>query len=161
VSRWLALLGLSLAAAAAQADTICRLIAVPGIAFGTYDPLSTAPTDTLTNVRVTCERNGGPQIVTLTMRIGPGTNSSSAQTRRMRLVGAGTDYLSYGLYRDVSRSSVWGSSETVDTVSQTLSIPVPNKGTASTDFTIYGRIPASQDVSVGTYADTVAVTLTP
>lgn len=158
MSRWLAVPALLLAACGAQAVTLCRLVAVPGASFGQYETFSATPLDTLTNIRVTCERNGGPQNVTLTMRLGQGGNGTSATTRRMRQVG-GTDFLSYGLYRDVSRSSAWGVSDGVDTVSQGIS--VPNNGTQSTTFVIYGRIPALQDVSAGSYADSVEITLQP
>jgi spore coat protein U-like protein len=150
-----------LGACAAHADITCYIVSTSGIAFGVYDPLSPMPTDTLTNIRVSCERNGGPQNVIMTMRLGPGTNGSTASDRRLRQLGGGTDYLAYGLYRDVSRSAVWGANENVDTVSQTVSITVPNKGTQAGTFTIYGRIPALQDVSAGSYADSVDITLTP
>jgi spore coat protein U-like protein len=152
---------LLLAYGAAQADTSCRLVSTPGIAFGVYDVLSPAPNDTLTNVLVSCERNGGPQVVTVTLRVGPGNNSNSVVARRMRQLSGGNDYLEYGLYRDVSRTSVWGVSDGVDTVSQTISIAVPNKGIQSGTFTVYGRIPALQDVSAGSYSDRVDLTLTP
>lgn len=160
MNRWLVCVALLLGACSARAETICRFVSAPGLAFGVYDATSSVPTDSLTNVRVTCERNGGPQLVTLTMRLGPGSNSSSVQTRRMNQLG-GSDYLNYGLYSDVSRSVVWGMSDNVNTVSQTISIAVPNKGSESATFTIYGRIPALQDVRVGTYADSVGITLTP
>jgi spore coat protein U-like protein len=152
---------LLLGACAVQADTVCRIVASPELAFGQYDTLSNAPMDTLTNIRVSCERNGGPQTVTLIMRLGAGANGSSVYDRRMRQLGGGTDHLSYGLYRDVGRSAVWGTNDNVDSVSQTISIAVPNKGIQSATFTIYGRIPALQDVSAGTYGDSVDITLTP
>jgi spore coat protein U-like protein len=161
VNRALAAAIALLCACTARADITCQIVSSSGIAFGVYDTLSAVPTDTLTNIRVFCERNGGPQIVVMTMRLGPGANGTSASDRRMRQLGGGTDYLAYGLYRDVSRSAVWGSNESVDTVSQTVTIAVPNKGTQTATFTIYGRIPALQDVSAGSYADSVQITLTP
>ena len=161
VNRALAVAIALLGACSARADITCHIVSTSGIAFGVYDSLSATPTDTLTNIRVSCERNGGPQIVIMTMRLGPGSHGATASDRRMRQVSGGNDYLAYGLYRDVSRSAVWGSNENVDTVSQTVSIAVPNKGTQSGTFTIYGRIPALQDVSAGTYSDRVDITLTP
>jgi spore coat protein U-like protein len=159
VSRRLAALALLLAPVCAGAGVSCRFVAAPGIAFGPYDTLSRVPTDTLTNIRVSCQGNGGPQNVTLSMRIGPSGHGGSVQVRRMRQVGGSGDFLGYGLYRDVSRSSVWGESDNVDTVAQTLSIP--NRATQTAIFTIYARIPALQDVSAGTYADRLAITLMP
>lgn len=159
MNRFAMLLCLLLAAGHASAATVCRLVSGGGMAFGTYDVLSTAPNDTLLQVAVTCERNGGPQGVTLTLRLGPGANGSAATARRMAHTGGSGDFLNYGLYRDVARSATWGSTDGVDTVARALN--VPNKSSASTTFTIYGRIPPQQDVSVGSYGDTVQITLTP
>jgi len=38
---------------------------------------------------------------------------------------------------------------------------VPNKGSAQLTATIFGRIPAGQDVSIGTYSDNVLVSVLP
>lgn len=146
-------LSLLVLAQAAQADIVCRATAGTGIAFGTYEVDSSVHNDSLMNLTVTCDRNGGPQFVTLAMRLGPGLNSGSAGTRRMARIGAPVDHLSYGLYRDVGRSSPWGTTDGVDTMVQTLD--VPNKGSRAATFVIYGRIPAGQDVSAGTYSDSV------
>ena len=60
-------------------------------------------------------------------------------------------------WSSAGRTNVWGTTDNVNTVSTNLSIP--NNSTASATFIIYGRIPAGQDVSAGTYRDTVGVTL--
>lgn len=156
-SRWIALAVVALSLQA-QAATVCRLVSGDTLAFGSYDVLAAAPNDTLVNVAVTCERDGGPGTVTLTVALGQGMNGSSVSARRMARAGGG-DWLSYGLYREVSRTTVWGFSAGVDTVSQTLS--VANKQTAGTTFTIYGRIPPGQDATVGSYSDVVQITVTP
>jgi spore coat protein U-like protein len=69
------------------------------------------------------------------------------------------EFLAYGLYTDAGRSKVWGFSNGVNTMSQSLS--VPNKSSRSTTFIIYGRVPALQDAAVGSYSDLVQVTVTP
>jgi spore coat protein U-like protein len=69
------------------------------------------------------------------------------------------EFLAYGLYTDAGRSTVWGFSSGVNTMSQSLSIP--NKDTRSITFIIYGRIPALQVAAVGSYSDLVQVTVTP
>jgi spore coat protein U-like protein len=134
---------------------------VSGIAlgFGPYDVFSALVVDSLTNIDVTCERSGGSQNVTIVMSLGIGTNGTSISARRLLRVGSAGDYLSYGLFRDSSRSSNWGSSPGIDTVSQTLT--VPNNSSRSVTFTIYGRIPAQQDVPAGSYGDRIQVTVTP
>jgi spore coat protein U-like protein len=105
---------------------------------------------------VRCDRNGGGATVQVTVGIGASTSSGSVADRKLRW-SAGADLLGYNLYRDAGRLSVWGETAGVDTVTQSLT--VPNHGTASTTFTIYGRIGALQDVHPGAYADDLVVTI--
>ena len=91
----------------------------------------------------------------VTLAFGPSATSGSSSTRSMRQ-GSGNS-VTYNLYRDSSRGLVWGQTPGVDTVTQSLSIP--NKSTASTTFTIFGRIGALQNVSTGSYADSVVATV--
>lgn len=157
MNRLLALALLLPLGAAAQSS--CRLASAASLAFGNYDVLATSPTDTLTNILVECSRDGGPKAITLTIALDSGANGASAGTRRLLHQGGSGDTLFYGLFRDASRSALWGSTPGVDTASRSLN--VPNKGSASTTFTIYGRIPAQQNVSAGNYGDSVQMTLTP
>jgi spore coat protein U-like protein len=157
VNRVFLLACLLAAAPLANAATVCRITALSGLAFGSYDILAAAPTDTQANIGVTCDRDGGPQNVTVEMGLDAG-GGGSVSARRMTLIG-GSDTLSYGLFSDIGRSSVWGSTSGINTVSRTLS--VPNRSSASTTLTIYGRIPALQDVPAGGYADSVQITLSP
>lgn len=144
---------------AALAASVCRLMMGGGVAFGSYDTMATAPTDTALNFQVRCDRDGGPQDLMLTVSLGTGMHSGAVSARRMLHGGGSGTYLAYGLFRDVSRSAYWGMTPSVDAVSQTLS--VPNKGSATATFTIYARIPALQNVFSGSYTDSVQVTLTP
>jgi spore coat protein U-like protein len=159
VNKAIACLSLCIAAQAAGAATLCRFVSSGMAAFGPYDTLSAAPRDTVVTFQVRCDRNGGPANVQVDIGLGVGVGGTSPSSRRMRQVGGSGDYLSYGLYRDIGRSSVWGFSPGVDTVQQTLS--VPNRGSALATFTIYGRLPPLQNVSAGSYTDSVQVTLTP
>jgi spore coat protein U-like protein len=142
-----------------MAAMTCRIASAGGVAFGAYDVLAQAPTDTVLNIVVACDRDGGPPSVTVTMGLNRGTHGTSVSARRMRHASSASDFLNYGLYRDIGRSSTWGFSAGIDTVSRSFN--VPNKGTASTTFTVYGRIPAQQDARVGSYSDSVQVTITP
>lgn len=160
-SRIAPLLAAALLAAmsAAHPATTCRITSTGGVAFGGYDVMDTTPTDTVLNVAVSCDRDGGPQSVSVVMRLNQGTWGSSVSARKMRHATSTSDFLNYGLYRDVGRSAAWGFTPGIDTVSKTLS--VPNKGTASTTFPVYGRITAQQDVRAGNYSDSVQITITP
>ena len=162
ISSFVARAGLSLGCALAAShaysqstQTSCRFSSVTGIAFGIYDDSSSAPRDTTANIVVSCTRNGGPPNVNVTLAFGPSATSGSSSTRSMRQGGGNS--IAYNLYRDSSRGLVWGQTPGVDTVTQSLSIP--NKSTASTTFTIFGRIGALQNVSTGSYADSVVATV--
>lgn len=144
---------------ASMAATVCRLISGGSVAFGAYDTVAAMPTDTTLDLLVRCERNGGPRHVTVTMALSAGMHGTSVSARRMLHAGGSGSYLAYGLFRDSARTANWGMTPMVDTVSQTL--PVPNKGSASMSFTIYGRIPPLQNPHVGSYTDSVQVTITP
>lgn len=150
-------LALLLAAPCAQAVVVCRVINGGGVAFGSYDMLSAAPTDSQGVVTVQCDRDAGPPRVSMTVRIDQGANGSSVQGRRMLHTGGSGSVLAYNLYRDASRSSVWGASDGIDTAGATLF--VPNRGSASVQFTIYGRMPPRQNGHVGSYADALQLTI--
>jgi spore coat protein U-like protein len=146
-------------AQAAGAATVCRFVSGGTVVFGPYDALSATPTDTVASFRVRCDRDGGPANVSITLALSAGAHGASVANRALRQVGGSGDLLSYGLYRDTGRTAVWGFSPGVDAMQQTLSIP--NKSSAFATFTIYGRLPALQNVSAGSYTDSVQVTLTP
>ena len=61
--------------------------------------------------------------------------------------------LVYNLFRDAARTAVWGDGSP-GTEHEIVANP-PNKTPLA--LTIFGRIPAAQDVSAGAYADTVVV----
>jgi len=69
-----------------------------------------------------------------------------ANGRRRMTLGAGADWLSYDIYVDAPRTVTWSSTP--------VSVPAANAATVP----FYGRVFAQQDVSVGSYADTVIVT---
>jgi spore coat protein U-like protein len=154
-ARAAALLALSLLCGAAGAATACALATSPMV-FGSYDVFSPASLDTSATVIVTCRRSGGPQNISVTIAIGPGAHGSGA-TRKMKTSGG--DLLDYNLFRDAGRTAVWGQVAGLDAVTQTLA--VPNNSSAQLSVTVFGRIPAGQDVSKGSYADSVVVTVMP
>ena len=139
------------------AQTACTFASTGSVAFGAYDDSSAAPTDTTASVVVRCARNGGPPNPTVTLQVGPSATSGLVATRQMR---SGANLMNYNLYRDSSRTAVWGQTSGVDTLSATVN-GVPNNGTKDTTFIIYGRIPALQNVGVGGYADSATITVMP
>ena len=151
-------LALCIVAGAANATPFCRVVSAGGLAFGNYDPLSPVPNDTSVTVRVACDGHGTAESVMLDIGLGTGGNSGSTHGRRMGHT-SGSDSLQYDLFRDPGRSSVWGNTSGLDTVTRMLDVPA--QGTASVTFTIYARAPAHQDVRAGSYSDSVQLTLSP
>ena len=141
------LLGLLLAPATAEAA--CT-VSSTGVAFGSYDSLSGAPDDSTGTVNVDCH----PSDQSIEIEIGAGLSGSFAARRMSN--GAAT--LDYNLYTDSGRSIVWGDG-TGGSVTQTLNNGVVNSGTRRFSATVYGRIPGSQSVPMGTYGDTLIVTV--
>ncbi len=121
----------------------CTISTSP-VGFGAYDPVAanaTAPLDGTGSVIVTCTKGA-------TAHVGlDGGSNGQGTSRRMKLA-SGSEYLAYELYRDSSRSTVWGEGSAVLDVG---AAPSRNPRT----FTVYGRVPGGQDASVGAYADTV------
>ena len=58
----------------------------------------------------------------------------------------GTDFLNYQLYTTGGRTTIWDTTNRVNYVAASK---------ASTSLTIFGRVPSNQDVSAGSYTDTV------
>ncbi len=161
MNRYAAVLaGAFLLGGPAQAAISCYIKQAGTVIFTAYDATAATPNDGALNVVVGCDRDGGPGSVNLEVRIGPSGVSGSVGTRRMRQVGGAGELLTYNLYRDAARTAVWGQTSGVDTRVQTVT-GIPNKGSASVTVTVYGRIPAQQDVAVGTYTDAVSVTINP
>lgn len=155
-NKVLALLALCLAPGIGVCATSCSL-AAGNVAFGVYDVFSLV-NDSTGALLVTCSRAGGAPNSTLAIAIGPSASSGLIANRRMQ-TGGGADFLAYNLFRDATRTAVWGNTAGVDTFVQTIT--VPNNGSVQVSATIFGRIPAGQDVRMGIYSDTVMVTITP
>ena len=117
----------------------------PALSFGSYDPTGLQATSALTasaSFTIRCTKN-----TTATMTIDNGVNASNSQRRMTD--GAG-DYLNYQLYSDPAYTTVWD-------LTNTVSYTSTSAATAQTE-TVYGSVPAAQDVAVGNYSDTVTIT---
>jgi spore coat protein U-like protein len=161
VKRWrhgilLVATGATLLPLVADAAVSCSVTAT-GPAFGVYNPLSATPTYANSTVQVSCTLlSGGATTLNLVSSYSTGASSSYA-LRRM-LSGANT--LNYNLFYDAAYTQIrgdgTGGSQTGGaTLNLTSAAP-----TQTANGTIYGRIPAGQDVAAGSYADTIVVTIT-
>ena len=124
------------------------------MAFGIYDPLAAAPLDSTSTVQVTCTSDRPPR-VTYEVQLDTGQAGSFAP----RAMTNGLSQLTYNLYIDAARSAVWGDG-TGGTAVVTADYNLTPPGSTQTDtYTVYGRVPAGQVVTVGSYLDTITVTL--
>jgi spore coat protein U-like protein len=102
--------------------------------------------DSTSTISVSCI-NGAPYNVGLSIGSGVGATVASR-----KMTGSGST-ITYALYKDVSRSTVWGNTVGVDTVSGT--------GIGSTqNLIVYGRVPPQSTPAPGVYLDTIVVTVT-
>ena len=141
----------------AGAAALCSFTSTPGMAFGPYDDSSAANTDSSTSIVVSCFRAGGAADVPVTLQIGPSATSGTIASRQM---ASGANRLNYNLYRDSGRSLVWGQTSGTDTVTITIT-NISNFTSKTGTFTIYGRVPALQNVPAGAYSDSVQMTVSP
>lgn len=114
-------------------------VSTAGVAFGTYDPFSTVPLDSVGSIAVECE---APYSVLL--------SGGGGQVDQRQLQGM-TQTLSYNLFIDAGRSSVWGDgSAGTSTVSAAA---------GQRTHSVYGRVPARQNVGAGSYSDSLIITV--
>ena len=121
-------------------------ISTTALSFGNYDPTSGSAVDGSSTVTVNCT-NGTQYNVGLNAGTGSGATISS------RKMTQGSYSLSYALYQDSARSSNWGNTVGTDTISGTASA-------SPTSLTVYGRVPAGQNVPAGAFSDTITATIT-
>lgn len=130
-----------------SARAVCS-ISSTSIVFGNYDPVSLAPLDTIGNIVYRC----GNQDHDITISLDRGGAPSFSQRRLLK----GTEPLFYNLYLDAARTLVWGDGSGG---TQAYFIRNPQKNNQDIVVPIYGRIPGSQDVGMGSYGNTIVATL--
>ena len=157
IARLLVLIGAFLWASAASAACstsgacFCS-VSLTTIAFGAYNTQATSPTDTVGTIRVSCT-SPDPASSTFSIALSPGDSGNS----NARAMMSGSHPLYYNLYSNAARTMVWGDdSGGGESVASTF--PVPSRSSKS--FSVYARIPALQNAWVGTYHDSVTVTVT-
>ena len=141
---------LLLAYPAGDARAICNVTAT-SVSFGSYDVFAAAPLDSTGSVTVSCDYVVARNV---TVSIGASPTSGGFNPRRMN-PPTGSDRLDYNLFTTSSRSTIWGDG-TAGTSTVLLSSVRRNQPRVTT---IYGRVPAGQDIQVGSYTDTVTVTI--
>ena len=155
----LAFLALLLGPMTAGAAASCSVFSST-LSFGNYDVLSGTPTDSTTNVFIICLRDPPPntETVSYTLALSVGGGSYAGRT-----MSNGAFTIEYNLYTSpaMTPASVWGNGTGGSTVvSASLAPLTAGNPIRLATHTIYGRIPARQDVRVGTYSGNVVLTMT-
>ena len=127
-----------------EASAQCSISAT-AVSFGTYNVFATGNIDSIATVTVRCNN---PR--TVQVQLGRGQFAPSFSPRQMNLSG---ERLNYNLYFDSTRTQIWG-----DGTSGTVIWSAGVTAAADVSRTVYGRLFALQNVTVGAYADTVIVT---
>jgi len=155
IGRSLALLMLL---AGVEAQALDCTFSTTGVAFGVYDPVATTPGTATGNLTVTCTHaGGGATRVNYTAALSTGNSGTYAQ-RRMRAGGA---VLNYNLFDSASYTRVWGNGTAGTGVIVGALLVNPGSNQVNEAFhPIYGYLPPQQEAAIGSYSDTILVTLT-
>jgi spore coat protein U-like protein len=130
---------------ARAAIAACTIDTTP-VNFGNYDVFSSTATDSTGSVQYRCGNFDFNIQITL--------DKGGAPTFNPRRMLNGSQALNYNLYLNAARTIIWG-----DGTGGTQTYFNANPPRRLVTVTIYGRIPAGQDVRVGTYSNTVTATI--
>jgi spore coat protein U-like protein len=125
-------------------------VSTTNISFGAYNIFDTAPRDSTGTITVQCPsaRPGALSNVVIKMS----TGGSGTFSNRQMIAAGGAYRLNYNIFTDPGRAMIWGDgSGGSSALSRTV-----DKATPWT-ATFYGRIPARQNVTPGSYSDNVTV----
>ncbi|MEO7736290.1 MAG: spore coat U domain-containing protein [Kofleriaceae bacterium] len=120
------------------------------LGFGAYNTVSGAAVNSSALIQVACT-TGTETTITLGEGAHP-EGASSATVPLRRMIDDNGNLMSYLLFSDARRLTVWG-----DTVGTGL--PYTAETSAGADQTVFGRITANQDLPAGTYTDSVVATI--
>jgi spore coat protein U-like protein len=142
---------------AGAAVTVSCTVTAGSIAFGIYNPLSGTTDASTGSLLITCSGRGtGSTSVTANLTVSSGLSGTYAS----RTMLFGTNKLNYNIFWSTAYNQVMGDGTGGSFGGTTGAFTVTAGGTSSATGTMYGLVPASQDVAPGTYADTIIVTVT-
>lgn len=139
-----------LVASRPAAAASCSITATPTLAFGAYSVYGTAAVPVNGQLQFKCTTASVPYTVSLDK----GGNASTFSPRYQKLAG-GTDLLQYNVYTTSGHTTIWG-----DGTPGTATVSGTTAGAnVAKSITLFGSIPAGQDVTGGNYGDTLTLTL--
>jgi spore coat protein U-like protein len=133
-------------ASEAFAQATCT-ISTMSVNFGNYNVFNAAAVDSTGRVTYRCNAAAA------NISIGLSTGASSSYNPRRMYKGA--EALGYNLYRNAARTTIWGDGSGGTSVY--FRADPPNN--SNVNVTVYGRLPAGQDVSAGSFSDTVTAVI--
>lgn len=130
----------------------CKITAT-ALAFGTFSAPNPADVDSTANLTVSCKGppRGASPTTPFTVSLSQGTGGSF----NPRTMTTGIYTLNYNLYTDATRLIIWG-----DGTPGTILVAGNAQNNTNLILTVYGRIPANQNLFAGIYNDTITVTVT-
>lgn len=117
-------------------------VSITNAAFAAYDVFAKTKATSTGKVKVKCNLIAS---YTIALSAGSGTFTS-------RVMASGSYQLAYNLFIDSSHTTIWG-----DGTSGTSTVSATSLGAT---YSVYAMIPALQNVPVGSYSDTITVTVT-
>ena len=129
---------------ARPAQAACE-VSTTSVTFKDYDVLNSSPSDAEGVVSIVCDAT-----LAVSIQISKGTSP----TFLPRTMVNKSDTLQYNLFLDGARSVIWG-----DGTEKTMTMDTKVSVKIVRTLPVFGRIPSQQDVSSGTYDDTVVVTI--
>jgi spore coat protein U domain-containing protein, fimbrial subunit CupE1/2/3/6 len=133
--------------AVSAAEAACT-ITTTAVSFGSYNVFAGSADDATGQITYRCT-TPRPPVVTIHLDKGGSPSFSPRQMRR------GSETLNYNLYLDSTRSTIWGDGTGGTQTYSRANPPIFQNVSVS----VFGRIPAGQDVSAGTYSATVTATI--
>lgn len=129
----------------------CAFDSVTPVSFGAYDVFTSSPLDSTGTLWLTCNGVAPADNITIDLN---GGGAAGFSPRLLARAGGGAA-LAYNLYTDAARTTRWG-----DGTSGTGHYgPANPPNLTSFDLTVYGRVPALQDVAGGTFSDAIVATI--
>lgn len=130
----------------------CSVSASP-VAFGSYNPLAGTAINANGNVAVTCSALLAGLNVSYVIALSAGQNGTFSARKMI----SGSSLMSYNVYTNATQTTIWGDgSSGTGTVSDAYLLSLLS---VTRNYTVYGNLPALQNVSPGSYADTITVTV--
>jgi spore coat protein U domain-containing protein, fimbrial subunit CupE1/2/3/6 len=132
--------------ASAQPAPSCTISAT-SVNFGNYNVFDGTAVDSTGTITYLCNSHS----TNITISLSKGASSSYNQ----RIMIKGAEALTYNLFTDAAKTSVWGDGTSGTSVYSRTNPP----NNTNVNLTVYGQIPPGQDVSAGTFSDTVSATI--